>query len=235
MEDNNNWHYRIPNEDELKHALNELKLKKYLESMYKVVEKKYLPNEQGYTLDHKISEYELLQFRDSINKQWLEKIKEINPKLSNRILEENISIQDYHQISDYLAHEEIWSKSSRILPLEFVNWFIHSEFAKSLKKYGEFEISDEDNLGWPNIYWRLVRPSKKSDIGPLHRDSWFWKLNENFPKPKYSFFRLKVWIPIYIELGLNGLLVEPFSQLREDIEWDGEIRHGIKKTNINNS
>ena len=30
-------------------------------------------------------------------------------------------------------------------------------------------VSDEDNLGRPNIYWRLVRPGYAQDVGPLHR------------------------------------------------------------------
>ena len=93
-------------------------------------------------------------------------------------------------------------------------------------------VSDEDNLGRPNIYWRLVRPQEKGDIGPLHRDSWFWELNDDFPTPKYDFYRLKVWLPIFTEIGLNGLLLEPFSQKRVDIKWSGEKRHGINKPTL---
>ena len=50
-----------------------------------------------------------------------------------------------------------------------------------------------------------------------------------FFKSEKKYFRLKVWIPIFIEIGLNGLLVEPYSQNRENIKWCGEERHGIKK------
>ena len=32
-----------------------------------------------------------------------------------------------------------------------------------------------------------------------------------------------------MELGANGLLVEPFSQKRSDIVWKGEERHGFLK------
>ena len=96
----------------------------------------------------------------------------------------------------------------------------------------EPSLSDEDNLGWPNIYWRLVRPKEKGDVGPLHRDSWFWELNDDFPTPEYDFYRLKVWLPIFTEIGLNGLLLEPFSQKRVDIKWSGEKRHGINKPTL---
>jgi len=32
-----------------------------------------------------------------------------------------------------------------------------------------------------------------------------------------------------VEPGANGLIVEPFSQQRTDICWNGEERHGINK------
>lgn len=46
---------------------------------------------------------------------------------------------------------------------------------KELEKiFGEFKISDEENEGREEIFWRLVRPHQSSDIGPLHADGWFW-------------------------------------------------------------
>ena len=198
--------------------------------MGNVIKKNQLPCEKGFTLEHKLSEKELEFFRNSISSQWIAKIFESNPFLGKKIKESSISIENYHLISNDLEHSKIWNKSSRILNEEFVNWFLKSDFANLLeKKFGKFIISDEDNLGFSNIYWRLVRPKQPEDIGPLHRDSWFWELNDNFPKPNNDFYRLKVWIPIYTEIGLNGLLVEPFSQFRENIKWNGEKRHGIKK------
>ena len=191
------------------------------------------PNLEGFTLENKISDGELNQFKKFINAQWYERIEQINPEVASEIKKKDIKIDNYHKISSSLKHEKIWSKSNRILPLNFVNWFKNSKFARSLEsRYGEYIISDEDNLGWPNIYWRLVRPGFSEDVGPLHRDSWFWQLNDKFPKPVYSFSRLKVWIPIFTEKGSNGLLVEPFSHNRKDIEWHGELRHGIKKPTL---
>ena len=196
--------------------------------------KNNFPNEKGFTLENKISKRELDYFKKFINLQWQQRIKETNPAVYSLILKKGIKIENYHEISNSLKHEEIWSKSFRILPIEFVKWFEVSKFFKALKfKYGEFVISDEENLGSPNIYWRLVRPGHSKDVGPMHRDSWFWELNSDFPKPSYSFSRLKVWIPIYTEKGCNGLLVEPYSQNRNDIVWSGEDRHGIKKPLLN--
>ena len=201
--------------------------------MSRVIQKTNLPNEKGYSLENELKDNELNIFKSAITTQWVNKIEEIDPIIASKIKKDRISIQEYHKISHLLNHSEIWSKSSRVLPAEFSYWFMKSDFAMSLTdKYGEYYISDEDNLGWPNIYWRLVRPKEKGDIGPLHRDSWFWELNDDFPTPKYDFYRLKVWLPIFTEIGLNGLLLEPFSQKRVDIKWSGEKRHGINKPTL---
>lgn len=198
--------------------------------MENLIDKNNLPNKSGFTLDHKLPYDELNFFKEEINKQWLQIIEVNNPSLYSEILRKNIKIFDYHKISKELDHSKIWKKSNRILPSYFSDWFMNSVFAHELRKeYGEYIISDEDNLGRPNIYWRLVRPNQKSDVGPIHRDSWFWELNKDFPKPSFKFHRLKVWISIYVEKGLNGLKVEPKSQIRNDIVWNGEKRDGIKK------
>lgn len=198
--------------------------------MTKIISKKESPNKKGFTLDHSLNNEELTIFRNAIHDQWLYRIQIENPQLASEIIKKDISITSYHKISNKLNHSSVWNKTSRILSPSFYYWFKESNFAKNLaKEYGEYSISDEDDLGWPNIYWRLVRPKANSDVGPIHRDAWFWTLNKNFPKPNYDFYRLKVWIPIYVEKGLNGLLVEPFSQLRDDIKWSGEERHSINK------
>ncbi len=150
--------------------------------------------------------------------------------MANKIEKFEIDISQYHTISNKLNHEKIWNKSSRILPAGFVDFFVKTKLFMELRnRFGDFHISDEEYLGWPNIYWRLVRPKNKNDLGPLHRDSWFWDLNDSFPKYKYPFKRLKVWIPICVENGLNGLMLEPHSQKRRDITYKGELRNGIKK------
>ena len=116
------------------------------------------PNLEGFTLDNKISDYELNQFKKFINEQWYKRINQINPETASEISKKDIKIDNYHKISHTLKHEEIWSKSNRILPFDFVNWFKTSEFSRSLEsKYGEFTDSDEDKLGRPNIKCKLVK------------------------------------------------------------------------------
>tara|TARA_B100000212_G_scaffold291863_1_gene233661 strand:- start:18 stop:773 length:756 start_codon:yes stop_codon:yes gene_type:complete len=189
-----------------------------------------LDNNPGYTKKLSLNSQDLSFFRNSIYKQWKQKISNLSKELEKRLNEEKLSISEYHKISPYLDHANIWSKSSRILSRKFFEEFKKTSFYFELKKlFGDFEISDEDNLGYGNIYWRLVRPNKSEDIGPLHRDSWFWELNKNFPRPDFSFKRIKVWIAIETEIGKSGLLVENNSHKREDINWEGKFKHGIMK------
>ena len=116
------------------------------------------------------------------------------------------------------------------MPPEFVEWFQQTKFISYLRTiFPDLIVSDEENLGYPNFYWRLVRPNAASDVGPVHRDSWFWQLNSDIFPSYSSYSRIKCWVDILTAEGLNGLLVEPNSHKRTDIIWHGEYRHGIKK------
>ena len=52
------------------------------------------------------------------------------------------------------------------------------------KIFGKFSISDENNIGYGELVWRLVRPNKKDDVGPIHCDKWFWDLNPTHYVPE---------------------------------------------------
>ena len=185
---------------------------------------------KGYSIELSLPKDELSIFRTFISNQWFQTIKSNHPDKASYIQDKKIDISNYHKISEDINHSTLWNKNSRILNKNFISWFQNSIFYSNLRSsFGLFDISDEESLGWPNVYWRLVRPRETADVGPIHRDSWFWELNQSFPKPHYKFKRIKVWIAIYCEKGLNGLLVEPYSQNRNDISWKGELRHGIQK------
>ena len=190
-------------------------------------------NSPGYSLNLSLNSEDFEFFKRSINSQWIRNLKEFSPDIVRLIKKDNLGIKDYHKISRFINHSEVWPKKSRILPFEFVKNFLNSFFFLELKQiFGEIEISDEENLGYGNIYWRLVRPFENSDIGPLHRDSWFWQLNDKFPKPIYNFSRIKVWIAIETESGKSGLMIENDSHKRRDIKWEGEFRDGIMKPKL---
>ena len=184
----------------------------------------------GYSKFLSLNNKDLFLFEDEITKQWIQAIAAYSKKIENFIIEKNLKIKDYHKISESLDHSKLWTKKSRILSKEFFDNFKQTSFYFQLKTlFGEISISDEENLGYGNIYWRLVRPNKGEDIGPIHRDSWFWELNKNFPKPNFPFQRIKVWIGIVTEVGKSGLLVEKNSHKRSNINWEGKFKHGIMK------
>ena len=192
--------------------------------------KKQIFIEPGFSKEIALKSNELDHFKIAIRKQWIENINRYSPAIIKLIKNQNLSVKDYHQISNNLDHSNIWTKKSRILPKKFFLEFLKSRLFSKLKDiFGEIEISDEENFGYGNIYWRLVRPNQSNDVGPYHRDSWFWELNNNFPKPSYPFYRVKIWISIETERNKSGLLIERNSHNRKNVNWIGKRKHGIIK------
>ena len=192
-------------------------------------------NSPGYSLDLEISKEELLSIKNFIYEQWLNRLLIEDSKTVKKITSDGLSIEHYHLIDKNIDHHKVWSKRSRILLPSFHDWILTTNFHNNLMdNFGIYVVSDEENLGWPNYYWRITRPMESKDIGPVHRDSWFWEINEHFQKPEYPFTRIKVWIAIFTEIGKNGLLIEPNSHRRKDIIWESVNKDGIKKPSLQN-
>lgn len=172
----------------------------------------------GFSADLHLSNEELALFRECIESQYLENIKELDKTSSDTL--SKAGIENYHQSSHLLDHSIVWTKKKRCLPKKSVSKIKCTNFMERLKDiFGNFKISNivydqtvvKDS---EEIYWRLVRPESESDVGALHADKWFHEvLSANYiPKGVTS---LKVWIPIYCEPGKNGLLIVPDSNKRE--------------------
>lgn len=173
----------------------------------------------GYSADFHLSSDELAVFRQQINQHWLAVIHEYHPELSEEA--KILGVENYHQLSHKLNHEAVWGKRNRILPREAVGKIKALPFMKKLaQEFGSFTIADaydtEQHHGHEEIYWRLVRPQMKTDVGSLHRDHWFHKaMNQGqgmFPKGVVT---IKLWAPIFCEPGKNGLMLAPGSHLKE--------------------
>jgi len=94
-------------------------------------------------------------------------------------------------------------------------------------------ITDEECLGYPNIYWRCVRANINDDVGSVHADEWFWALGHGSTPPNYT--RVKVWIPIIQDDDNPSLLILPASHLEYfDYEYV-EDSSGKKRPVFNNS
>ena len=78
-------------------------------------------------------------------------------------------------------------------------------------------ITDEENINYPNIYWRIVRANASSDVGPVHADQWFWDLgSQSIPS---SHLRVKTWIPLLQDDANPSLKILPGSQ-NKDYTYD---------------
>ena len=183
---------------------------------------------RGYYLGFSFKKNELEYVRSFIKSQWLENIKLYASKQVEKFSE--IEMARYHELSHLINHATAWPKINRILPKNAVDYIRSTSLIKSLENiYGKFEISDEENVGREEIYWRLVRPNQSSDVGPLHADAWFWDLDHGATPRGVK--RVKVWIAIYCEPGLNGLRVVPESQ-KKNWKYHGEYRDGFSKPQI---
>ena len=180
--------------------------------------------DSGYSSDMKLTAAELELFRKQIHDHWLKVIDNAYPELTKEALA--CGIDHYHQISDRLDHNKLWTKSNRVLPQLSVDQVKKLPFIEQLKKeFGGFSISDiydtEQRHGREEIYWRLVRPNKENDTGSLHRDSWFHgALNAGKGMFPAGTVTVKVWVPLYCEPNKSGLALVAGSHLRD---WNYHI------------
>jgi hypothetical protein len=181
---------------------------------------------EGYSTALSLNPQELELIRKAIRIQWLYRLQLLSPKHVREF--DSIGLEKYHKVSHFVDHAQAWPKTARVFPREVISALRVMPFFQTLaREFGEFELSDEEDFGWENLYWRLVRPGN-SDIGPIHSDSWFWELGHG-KMPDYECERVKIWIAIYTAPRKNGLLVIPGSHLRTDWKWHGEEKGGLKK------
>ena len=139
---------------------------------------------------------------------------------------DSLSIEEYHKINN-LDHNALWPKSARMLDQNQATELLHHRYFESLlSTYNNAQVSDEEGLGYPNLYWRIVRPNVTTDVGPLHRDSWFWQINA-YPCIREKHQRVKVWIPITTVQNKSGLRIQRGSHLNTDISYS--IRYGQRE------
>lgn len=187
-----------------------------------------LEGKAGFATGLRLEKEELARVRNLIKNQWRNRISQVVPEQTEAFADRGLD--RYHELSHLLDHGSIWPKRERILPAAAVSEIRQMSIVKQLEsELGEFTISDEEEVGYEEIYWRLVRPNASKDVGPVHADGWFWDLGHGItPTDKQ---RVKVWIAIYCEPGMSGLRIVPGSHL-EDWPYHGEMRGGIVKPQI---
>ena len=149
-----------------------------------------------------VNDKNLGYFISKLEKKDFELIKNIikdhfNELINNfKVNDKNINFSNYLDKFDQSNHQILFTKKNRVLPKKYLDILIKKfELFKKLKKlFGDFEITDEENLGFGNFYWRLVRPFPNIDVGTMHKDKWFWDLGtgsmdeKNFTRFHIFFF-----------------------------------------------
>lgn len=115
------------------------------------------------------------------------------------------------------AFDQFKDKPARILERTAAE-----NFLKNLELEFDFSsrrdlVTDEESLGFPNIYWRLVRANSPTDVGPVHADRWFWDLGHGFIPQGYK--RVKVWMPLIQDDKHPSLMILPGSH-KEEFAYD---------------
>jgi hypothetical protein len=173
----------------------------------------------GYFLGRSLTRLELEAVRWMITAQFLDHLRAIDPNLADKAAQ--LGIENYHLLQHSLDHGAVWTKRVRIWSADLVPALKRMSFYRAVVEEFEDVVTSDNEL-----LWRLVRPERPEDVGPIHADAWFWDLGDGQPPPGYG--RFKVWIPVFAEPGYNGLCVVPYSHQR-DWKYHGEARHGITK------
>jgi len=165
----------------------------------------------GYIVVDNLSSVVIEMLRDSI-------IERCNENLGKgRFLGWSDFVMRYETVP--FVHEQIASKNDRLINghyLDYLSRYLEIFFFS--KFFGETLISDEEGYGQSEIYWRIVRPGRDCDIGPLHCDSWFWEANKWVIPSEYR-RRFKMWLPLETAIGRNGLLVMPKSHRQKSYKY----------------
>lgn len=188
----------------------------------------YFNSGEGFFKGRMTSE-ELNTIRTLVREQYLSRLAAQAPQAVHHF--SAVSMSKYHEFSHCIEHKVMWPKGARILGPNALQVVTKLPFFQQLtEQLSIVGITTEEGCGWQEMYWRIVRPGN-SDVGSLHADRWFWDLGHG-TMPE-GMRRLKIWIALDVECGLNGLSVIPSSHLKLDWAYHGEVDHtGIAKPKL---
>ncbi len=186
--------------------------------------------EQGYFILPEPDIDEQTWLIDFLCEKWRNQLIEGHPELNSTVRATEIS--NYHELSHLIDHSSFWTKQRRIFSnIEITKLQNNlSLFQDIFQVFGDYEVADLEGIGYPEIYWRLVRPNSSEDVASAHKDSWFWTVTNNIPSERQSHL-LKVWFPVVTIPRESGLSVSPCSHKKE-IPFSSEARHGRWKPKV---
>ena len=165
--------------------------------------KKIIDNE-GFYLNLKTTQNELDDIKDIIFEEICNKIK-----TDKNIKDLDSIIGNYNNN----IHEIMKNKNNRLLSEKNIERLKNINYFLRLKNNIQYSgITNEDNNCYEEIYFRIVRPNSRSDVGALHADKWFWDLNyrNNY---YYDRERIKIWLPLINNYNESSFIFVPGSHL----------------------
>lgn len=186
--------------------------------------------EDGHAIVDFIDAEGLASLRDLVNSKFMSVIALKYPDLLSEF--KDLSLDKYHNKSSLIDHSNTWHKAMRTFDRDLIEKFIELEWVANFKNiYGDFEILGAEEIGFPDVYMRLVRPNEPSDVGPIHADRWFTELGNHKISNDYSL--LKVWVPIYSETDKDGLIGISDKEIKgKSINYTAVMRDGYVKPQI---
>ena len=186
---------------------------------------------QGYFILPALSEKELESLRTIIRNKYIKNMEDFHTFDFHD--DESKQPSNYHNLS-IQNHSEIWGKQQRIFSENEVREFLNFSLFYHLKnEFSYRRVADIEGIGYPEIYWRIVRPNKAEDVSGIHADSWFFKHTNKMTNEAQKNL-LKVWIPIEVFPNEGGLGVYPGSHLKtwnyDTIKKDGRIKPKLNYT-----
>lgn len=139
----------------------------------------------------------------------------------------------YHRfITDY-EHSRIWNKESRLFKYDFISQPVIQNWLEGIcKKNNKAAVLDVEGLGYPELYFRIVRPKQLDDVFGAHSDGPFFSFANGVLEETWSKW-LKIWMPICFESSNNTLGFFPKSMLVkptfEPTQFDDKIRPTLKE------
>jgi hypothetical protein len=156
---------------------------------------------------------ELDHIRDLIKTHLIGNARVLSARTASAIAE--LPIDQYHRAVTDEEHAQLLSKRNRILSAEAVADIKQMSMFDYLRRaFGAFYLSDEENIGREQICFRVALPNRRSDVGFVHRDAWFWD-HLGFPVPPGT-ARTKLWMPVCLSPGTAALLLAPGSHQSEN-------------------
>lgn len=125
----------------------------------------------------------------------------------------NFQLEDYHNFVTDELHSTIWEKKNRLFSQDFLNNFeVNKWFNKFLERVRKTRVLDVEGIGYPEVYFRLVRPCRKGDTFGAHNDGIFYTVTNEVPENIWANW-LKVWFPIKFEPLGNTIGFYPESMV----------------------